>query len=129
MKKSIVILILSGIILLLLGVVGYFFTKQKVLTQQNVEQKTEISTQPNPYKDVEITTTIISSENNTFGYDIYVDSALLIHQPSKPGLAGNEGFSTKEQAQEVADLVVKKIRKNEMPPTVTTDELKEFINH
>jgi hypothetical protein len=36
-----------------------------------------------------------------------------------PALPGNEGFSTREEAQTVAEFVVKKIRKNEMPPTVT----------
>ena len=36
---------------------------------------------------------------------------------------GNEGFTTKEQAQTVAEFVVKKIRNNEMPPTVTIEDL------
>jgi hypothetical protein len=38
-------------------------------------------------------------------------------------LPGNEGFSTKERAQTVAEFVVKKIRKNEMPPTATIEDL------
>jgi hypothetical protein len=40
-----------------------------------------------------------------------------------PHLPGNEGFTTKERAQKVADLVMKKIKNNEMPPTVTIEEL------
>jgi hypothetical protein len=46
-----------------------------------------------------------------------------VHQPNIPGLAGNEGFSTKERAQKVAEFVVKKIRNNEMPPTISIEDL------
>ena len=76
-----------------------------------------------PYKDAEIKAVIIPSENNTFGYDVYLHGAVLIHQPSRPGLPGNVGFATEEDAMKVAELVIKKIRNNEMPPTVTIEEL------
>ena len=79
--------------------------------------------QKNPYADAEITIKIIPSANNTFGYDILLYGRPLVHQPNIPGLPGNEGFSTKERAQTVAEFVVKKIRKNEMPPTVTIEDL------
>jgi hypothetical protein len=46
-----------------------------------------------------------------------------VHQPTIPGLPGNEGFTTKERAQTVAEFVVKKIRNNEVPPTVTVEDL------
>ncbi|MGD0280140.1 MAG: DUF4907 domain-containing protein [Smithella sp.] len=65
----------------------------------------------------------MSSANKTFGYDILMNGKLLVHQPSIPALPGNDGFRTKEQAQRVADFVVKKIRNNEMPPTVTIKDL------
>ena len=77
----------------------------------------------NPYANAEITIKIIASANNTFGYDILLYGRPLVHQPNIPGLPGNEGFSTKERAQKVAEFVVKKIRKNEMPPTVTIEDL------
>jgi len=77
-----------------------------------------------PYKDADINAIIIPSVNNTFGYDIYLDGAMLIHQPSRPGLPGNAGFATQEDAKKVAELVVKKIRNNELPPTVTIEELR-----
>ena len=35
-----------------------------------------------------------------------------------------DGFKTKDAAEKVAQLVITKIRKGEMPPTVTTEELK-----
>jgi hypothetical protein len=83
----------------------------------------EVTQQKNPYANAEITTKIMPSANNTFGYDILLYGRPLVHQPNIPGLPGNEGFSAKERAQTVAEFVVKKIRKNEMPPTVTIEDL------
>jgi hypothetical protein len=83
----------------------------------------EIKPKENPYAKAEITTKIIPSANNTFGYDIFLYGKPLVHQPNIPGLPGNEGFTTQERAQTVADFVVKKIRNNEMPPTVTLENL------
>ena len=85
--------------------------------------KKEVKEQKNPYANAEITIKIIPSANNTFGYDILLYGRPLVHQPNIPGLPGNEGFTTKEKAQTVAEFVVKKIRNNEMPPTVTMEDL------
>jgi hypothetical protein len=79
--------------------------------------------QENPYAKAELTTRIIPSANNSFGYDILLDRKLLVHQPNIPGLPGNEGFTTQERAQTVADIVVRKIRNNEMPPMVSMEDL------
>ena len=83
----------------------------------------ETKPKENPYANAEITTKIIPSANNTFGYDILLYGKPLVHQPNIPGLPGNEGFTTQERAQKVADFVVKKIRNNEMPPTVSMEDL------
>jgi len=85
--------------------------------------KKEVKEQKNPYAKADITIKIIPAANKTFGYDILLYERPLIHQPNIPGLPGNEGFSTKKRAQKVAEFVVKKIRKNEMPPTVTIEDL------
>ena len=82
-----------------------------------------VKQQNNPYANAEITIKIIASANNTFGYDILIYGRPLVHQPNIPGLPGNEGFTTKERAQTVAEFVVQKIRNNEMPPTVTMEDL------
>jgi hypothetical protein len=66
---------------------------------------------------------IISSINKTWGYDIYNNGKLIIHQPSIPALPGNTGFKAKPDAEKVAQLVINKVKKGEMPPTVTTQEL------
>ncbi len=93
------------------------------LSADEAADKKEIKEQKNPYANAELTIKIIPSANNTFGYDILVYGRPLIHQPNIPGLPGNEGFTTKEKAQTVAEFVVKKIRNNEMPPTVTIEDL------
>jgi len=79
--------------------------------------------QNNPYAEAEITIKIIPAANKTFGYNILVHGRPLVHQPTIPGLPGNEGFTAKESAQTVAEFVVKKIRNNLMPPTVTIEDL------
>lgn len=73
-----------------------------------------------------LTHTIIESVDHTFGYDIYNAGKLMIHQPSVPGVAGNKGFKTKADARKVATLVISKIKKGEMPPTLTTEDLKRL---
>ncbi len=80
----------------------------------------------NPYKDADISIRIIPSVNKTYGYDILLYKRPLVHQPSIPGLPGNEGFTTEERARTVAEFVVKKIRNNEMPPTVSIDDLNKL---
>ena len=66
---------------------------------------------------------IISGANNTWGYNILRDNKIFIHQPNKPGLPGVEGFKTKEDAVKTAELVISKIKKGEIPPTVSRQEL------
>ena len=70
--------------------------------------------------------TIISAANNTWCYDIYKDKKLFIHQPSIPAVPGNEGFKTKAGAEKVAKLVIDKIKKGEMPPSVSVEEMKKL---
>lgn len=50
----------------------------------------------------------------------------MIHQASIPGKSGNKGFNRKADAQKVAMFVIQKIRKGEMPPTITKDELRNL---
>jgi hypothetical protein len=78
------------------------------------------------YSNVNLTYKIFDAPNNTFGYDVYADNKLLIHQTSIPAMPGNEGFTTKPNAQKVAMLVIDKIKKGEMPPTVSVEELKKL---
>jgi hypothetical protein len=93
------------------------------LSADEAADKKEVKEQKNPYANAELTIKIIPSANKTFGYDIFLYGKPFVHQPNIPGLPGNEGFSTKERAKTVAEFVVKKIRNNEMPPTVTIEDL------
>lgn len=78
------------------------------------------------YVNSNLTYNIIDAPNNTFGYDVFVDGKLLIHQLNIPAMPGVEGFKTKEDAIKVAELVMRKIGLGEMPPTVSTEELKNI---
>jgi len=78
------------------------------------------------YSKTKLTYKIINAPKKTFCYDIYADGKLMIHQPSAPGLPGNEGFKTKGAAGRVARLVIEKIKKGEMPPTIDIKEMKEL---
>lgn len=66
---------------------------------------------------------LISSRGNTYGYDIYLHGRVLIHQPSVPGLPGNNGFRRKKDAAKVAVLVIEKMRHHIFPPSVNREEL------
>jgi len=97
-----------------------------IMSPDEAAGEREAKQRKNPYADAELTVKILPSANNTFGYDVLLYGRPLVHQPNIPGLPGNDGFTTRERAQKVADFVVKKIRNNEMPPTVTIEDLNKM---
>ena len=123
MKTKVIIIVLS--VFVFCG--GYWFLSfhnNKFGIRRDVARRVSTEASISPYKDANIKAVIIPAEGNTFGYDIYVYGSVLVHQPTRPGLPGNAGFATEEDAMKVAELVIKKIRNNEMPPTVTIEELR-----
>lgn len=66
---------------------------------------------------------ISTAADHSFGYDIYQDGRLLVHQPVIPCVSGTRGFTKKTDAQKTALLVIQKIRRGIMPPTVSKNEL------
>ena len=76
------------------------------------------------YANTKLTYKIIGAPDHTYGYDVFGDGKLMIHQTSVPALPGNEGFKTKDDATKVVLLVIAKIKKGEMPPTISVDEIK-----
>ena len=78
------------------------------------------------YANTKLTYKVIDAPKHTYGYDVFGDGRLMIHQTSAPALPGNEGFKTKEDATKIALLVIEKIRKGEMPPTISIDEMKKL---
>jgi len=61
-----------------------------------------------------------------WGYDIYLNEKKYIHQTTIPSVPGTVGFSSKKDAEKVGNLVIDKINRNEMPPSVTPEELKKL---
>jgi len=70
-----------------------------------------------------ITHRIIDAPNGTYGYEILADGKLLVRQTNVPGWPGNSGCATKVQAEQLAALVITKIKNAIMPPAVTREEL------
>ncbi len=86
------------------------------------EQKTGIPTE-NPSTQISTEVRTFKSEQNMFGFDVYVNGKKTIHQPVIPGMVGNRGFATEEKAKKTGELMAAKIRQNIMPPTVSPQEL------
>ena len=80
----------------------------------------------NVYANTILTYKIIDAPDHTYGYDVCGDGRLMIHQTSIPSLPGSEGFRKKEDARKIALLVIEKIMKGEMPPTISIDEMKKL---
>ena len=58
-----------------------------------------------------------------FGFDIFKDNQLMIHQPTIPAIQGSKGFQSEEQAQKTADLMLSKLQKGMMPPAISMEDL------
>lgn len=74
----------------------------------------------------EVTYKVIGTAATGYGYEVYSDKKKLIHQPTIPGRSGTTGFRTKADSEKVAKLVVEKLKRGEMPPTVTEEELRKL---
>jgi hypothetical protein len=73
-------------------------------------------------KDAKMEIKAISTELG-WGYDIYMNGSLYVHQPHIPAVSGNKGFNSEKDAKRTAELVVYKIKNNILPPSVTVKEL------
>ncbi|MBL8009095.1 MAG: DUF4907 domain-containing protein [Flavobacteriales bacterium] len=69
------------------------------------------------------TATVIDAEGGTYGYRITRDGTALIEQSTVPGRPGTTGFRTPEDAERVAQAVVRKLQEGSMPPTITEEDL------
>ncbi len=78
---------------------------------------------PDENSSVEIKTFRNDSVLGGFGYDIYVDNKLYVHQPHVPAVAGTKGFSSAENATKTGEFVAYKIKHNITPPSVKPEEL------
>ena len=69
---------------------------------------------------------VIPSAKDTFGYEIIQNNKPLIKQTTIPGQPGSKGFASKADAAKVAELMITKLKRGEMPPSVTPEELKKL---
>lgn len=61
--------------------------------------------------------------DNGWGYDIFIDSKLYIHQPNIPSVSGTNGFANEESAKRCGEFIAFKIRNHILPPSVSPVEL------
>ncbi len=101
----------------------FFIRSQNLMGQVKAEMKV---TDSGKQSAALYTYKLVPSIHNTWGYDIFRDNKLMIHQMSIPGLPGNEGFKTKTEAGKIALLVIEKLQKGEMPPRVTLEEMRNL---
>lgn len=62
-----------------------------------------------------------------WGYDIFADDKLFIHQELVPVLPTQKGFSKKEYAEKAALMVIHKLEQNHLP-TLAKDELSHICS-
>lgn len=72
---------------------------------------------------------IIEAPEKTFGYDVYRDEALFIHQPHIPGVPGVKGFAKEEQAVKAAELMITKMKNGVVPPTLSEEEIADILKN
>jgi len=67
--------------------------------------------------------TFYSKVYNGWGYDIYRNGTLFIHQPYVPAVAGLTGFAQEGDAKKTGDFIIYKIRNGITPPSISLNEL------
>lgn len=72
---------------------------------------------------------LIEAPEKTFGYDIFRNDAMVIHQPHIPGMPGVRGFQREDQARKAADLMIEKMKNNEMPPTLSEADIADILKN
>ena len=105
------------------------------MEEKEMTEKVKQKPQANPYKDAKIevkvidnTASIYDSNIGGYGYDIYLNDVLFLHQPNIPAVSGNNGFKTKAVAQKAGEIVANKIRSNSTPPGLTLEEINSLLN-
>ena len=130
MKKENLILLLLLLILLMLGYQSIMLNRFLISrAQENPTAGTETEPQiqaekkANPYANADLKTEVFSNPDKTYGYQVLLNGSPMIRQPNIPGIPGNAGFRDEAKAKKTAELVLLKVRRNIMPPALTTEEL------
>ena len=59
---------------------------------------------------------------NGWGYNVLINYRIYIHQEIIPAVYGNQSFKSVQDANKTGDLVIKKLRKGQLP-TIRIEEL------
>jgi N-acetylneuraminic acid mutarotase len=112
-------------LLFIIGLINF-----SIYSQTKIRQSLDVWNSPGAetLKNVSFTYSIIPSLNNTWGYDIYLGKQLLFHQPSIPGLPGNNGFKTKAKAEKAAQHVIRNMKKDQVIPGFTINSSAQAPN-
>jgi hypothetical protein len=112
--------------LVMIGICGFVFLKsctQPIQSEQSDNVQPQITQHIVDTISARYTIQIIPSVNGTYGYQIADHGKVIIVQNSIPSLAGNHGFQTQRDAERCAELVISKLKRNEMPPSIKPSEL------
>jgi hypothetical protein len=111
MKIKTPIAILIVLVLAVIAIYGFAASKSKNTQKEG-----------NPVAQYEVQT--FQSKDKTWGYNVIIDGKLYVRQETIPAISGTKGFKTQKDASAVGQLIVSKIKKGIIPPTVTVEELK-----
>lgn len=101
------------------------FPHQNLDSLQKVLEK-ERAANIEKLKNAKIQYLISRTENNGFGYYIFIDGQLYINQKTIPAIQGNHGFYSSEDAEKVAKFTIEKIMQGNLPPTLAVEEIKKL---
>jgi hypothetical protein len=77
------------------------------------------------FKTAKITSSIIS-DNEGFGFEIWVDGKKYIYLRYIPTMKPYKRFTNAEDAQKVADLTIEKLRNEIIPPKISKEEIENL---
>jgi hypothetical protein len=97
--------------------------EEKILNHSQSEKK---QSTPSKQKATSNFTFFTHLQPEGWGYRISEKGKQIIDQQSIPGIPGNQGFRTSEEAQKVAELVIEKLEKGTFPPTISEEELQKL---
>jgi hypothetical protein len=98
---------------------------ESVSSRDSAVAPEQISTEL-PQADSTLSLTVSVYENTNasgWGFDILKDGKPMIHQPHIPAVSGTKGFASRAEAEAAGRLMLDKISKGVMPPTVSVEEL------
>jgi hypothetical protein len=95
-------------------------------TRMNQTQSDPEKSAPSKQKSASNFTFFTHLQPEGWGYIISEKGKQIIDQKTIPGVPGNQGFRTSEEAQKVAELVIEKLEKSVFPPTVSEEELQKI---